>query len=95
MYRVKFHQLVWEEDFKELDPPLKVRILKESKAKLSINPERFKSLRKKFKHYRRLRIGDYRAIYRVNNGQQKVMILKVGHRKEVYKHLAQRLEKAT
>ncbi|MBU1486700.1 type II toxin-antitoxin system RelE/ParE family toxin [bacterium] len=92
MYKVKLHQLVWEEDFKKLDPPVKVRTLKGCKEKLSISPKRFKSLQKKFKHYRRLRVGDYRAIYRIDEGQQKVLILKVGHRKDVYKHFAQRLK---
>jgi len=92
MYKVKFHQLVWEEDFKYLDPPVKVRTLKECKEKLSISPKRFKSLQKKFKYYRRLRVGDYRAIYRIDEGHRRALVLKVGHRKDVYKHFAQRLK---
>ena len=68
MYKVEFHQLVWIKDFNELASPVKVRILKECKEKLSINLNRFKWLRKKLKHYRRLCIGDYRVIYWVDEG---------------------------
>ncbi|MBS3099985.1 type II toxin-antitoxin system RelE/ParE family toxin [Candidatus Pacearchaeota archaeon] len=31
-----------------------------------------------------LRIGDYRAIYRLNNEELIILILKIGHRKNIY-----------
>ena len=34
--------------------------------------------------YYRLRIGDYRAIYSVDNREQRVIVLFIGHRSEVY-----------
>ena len=33
----------------------------------------------------RIRVGDYRAIYEINDDQSKVLIVVVGHRKEVYR----------
>lgn len=36
---------------------------------------------------RRLRIGDYRAFYDVDDGAQHVMVVRVGHRKDVYRWL--------
>ena len=39
-------------------------------------------LRRGLKGYRKLRVGDYRIIYRVEG--EYVVILKIGHRKEVY-----------
>lgn len=33
----------------------------------------------------RLRVGDYRAIYRSDTGALVVLVLKVGHRREVYR----------
>ena len=33
----------------------------------------------------RLRVGDYRVIYRVENDILEILIIKVGHRKNIYK----------
>ena len=33
----------------------------------------------------RIRSGDYRIIYTVNNGELTILIIKIGHRKEVYR----------
>lgn len=35
-------------------------------------------------HYR-IRVGDYRVIYRVDGKRLTVLILKIGHRREVYR----------
>lgn len=35
----------------------------------------------------RVRVGDYRIIYQINDPQNNVIIAKVAHRKEVYKRL--------
>jgi len=35
----------------------------------------------------KLRIGDYRAIIFINTKDQEIHILKIGHRKEIYKRL--------
>ena len=34
--------------------------------------------------YLRIRQGDYRILYEVNDSTQEVIIIKVGHRREVY-----------
>jgi mRNA interferase RelE/StbE len=36
---------------------------------------------------RRLRVGDYRVVYTVEDGQLIVWVLAVGNRREVYRHL--------
>lgn len=33
----------------------------------------------------KLRVGDYRAIMLVNTGDKKINVLKIGHRRDVYK----------
>lgn len=33
----------------------------------------------------RLRVGNYRAIYRIDDASQEVTVLRVGHRKDVYR----------
>ncbi|MDD3663290.1 MAG: type II toxin-antitoxin system RelE/ParE family toxin [Candidatus Pacebacteria bacterium] len=34
--------------------------------------------------YRKIRTGDYRAIYEINRKKQEVIVLFIGHRKNVY-----------
>ncbi len=55
---------------------------------LSINPLgevlRFKKIRGKENHYR-IRVGDYRIIYTPQNDQLIIRVIRVGHRKDVYR----------
>lgn len=36
---------------------------------------------------RRIRVGDYRVIYEINNGELVILVLKIGHRRDVYRQL--------
>ncbi len=36
-------------------------------------------------HAYRLRIGDYRVIYQIYDRQQEVMVIRVGHRRDIYR----------
>lgn len=49
---------------------------------LASEPE--KGERLKHSDFWRLRIGDYRAIYEIDHGNHRVIILFIGHRKDVY-----------
>ncbi len=55
---------------------------------LSINPLgeiiKFKKIRGKDNHYR-IRVGDYRIIYTPQNEKLIIRVIRVGHRKDVYK----------
>jgi len=33
----------------------------------------------------RLRVGDYRILYRVERGRLLVLVIKIGHRKDIYR----------
>ena len=46
-------------------------------------------LRKTLKGYRKLRVGDYRVIYKI--AANKINVLKIGHRKEAYTKVFQRM----
>ena len=50
------------------------------------NPLRFIE-RLKSSHLWKLRIGDYRAILYINTKKGKIHVLKIGHRKDIYKKL--------
>ena len=52
---------------------------------LSVNPYKGKALKGKWLGLRRIRIGRYRVIYSVLNKELLVLILRVGHRKGVYR----------
>ena len=69
----------------KLPPQIRKRILKKLKFYSSQeNPLKFAE---KLKDYRfgeyRFRVGDYRILFDLEN--QKITILKVGHRKDIYK----------
>jgi mRNA interferase RelE/StbE len=51
-------------------------------------PAGYKLLHSEKKLYR-IRSGDYRIIYQVQHENLLILIVKVGHRKDVYEHLSQ------
>jgi mRNA interferase RelE/StbE len=42
-------------------------------------------LKGEFQGLRRLRVGDYRVIYEVIEGELVILVIRVGHRREVYR----------
>lgn len=47
-------------------------------------PPGFKKLKTSEDDYYRIRVGNYRVIYQVYNDEVEILIIKVGHRKDVY-----------
>lgn len=69
----------------KLPKTMQQRILKAIEQRLTIAPNDFgKPLTKEWKEHRRLRVGDYRVIYRVFNERIVVLIVEIDHRKDVY-----------
>ena len=94
MYRIQYHKLVLKDDFKNLSKVDKRKIGKAIRKKLGKDPVAFgKVLSRELKGFYRLRIGIYRVVYRVNEGQVVVLVLKVGLRRDskVYVEAAKRL----
>jgi mRNA interferase RelE/StbE len=48
------------------------------------NPNKGAQLKGKMAPLRRIRVGDYRVIYRLESDEAVVMVIKIGHRREVY-----------
>jgi len=97
VWEVKIHSLVLEEDLKGLDQRIRRKIFEAIETRLTAAPEAYgKPLLGKFKGYYRLRVGDYRVIYRIVKKEIRVLVLKVGIRRdeEVYRELFKRLRKA-
>lgn len=86
MYKIEFLKEAREE-LNRIDPIWKKRII----SKLNIlaeNPDSLKNNIKKLKgdlnNYFRLRVGNYRIIFSYENGKMIILIVRVGHRKEIY-----------
>jgi len=68
---------------KKLDK-LERRIILKKLEQLRNNPELGKPLVGKLAGLWSLRIGKYRAIYQIRQSELVILVLKIGHRKEVY-----------
>ncbi|MBU2437300.1 MAG: type II toxin-antitoxin system mRNA interferase toxin, RelE/StbE family [Candidatus Omnitrophica bacterium] len=96
MWQIKIHHLVVDEDFKKINKHDQSIILKTIYKKLSVSPEKYGfPLRSELKGYRKLKISHYRAVYSIEKNTIKVLVLKVGMRRdeEVYKEMLLRIQK--
>lgn len=70
---------------KKLDNSNKERIVKKLEE-LSSNPELGVPLTGNLAGLWKLRVGDYRAIYQIRKSELLVLVLKMGHRKNIYEN---------
>ena len=83
-YRIEYLSSVVDEDIPALPKAFKKRIRRAIETKLAEHPLEFgKPLRYSLKGARRLRVGEYRVIYKVERPGA-VVIVKIGHRREIY-----------
>jgi len=88
-YRPVYHHEIFH-DLAEIPANVKKRIQKAIETRLLIDPISYGlPLRKSLHGHRKLRVGDYRIIYRIHG--KEVIILKIGHRKDVYPKVFARL----
>jgi addiction module RelE/StbE family toxin len=74
-----------EEKLRILSKPIREMIRRAIENKLVMNPVAFgKPLRYSLKGYRRLRVGDYRIVYKIHEEKVIVLIVDIGHRKDIY-----------
>lgn len=90
IFTVTYHVDVVKEDIPKLTASWKRRIRISIEEKLTTAPETFgKPLRQSLKGYRRLRVGDYRIIFRIEKKTIKVFVIQ--HRSIVYKSVKERI----
>ena len=83
-YRIEYLRTVVEDDIPALPKSAKRQIRRAIEQELTTHPfELGKPLRYSLKGARRLRVGDYRVIYRIEPPDV-VLVVKIGHRREVY-----------
>ncbi len=84
MYKIFFHKQV-SEDLEDIPRSHLEAIKKAINERLAIHPHNFKPLSgKKYKGLYRLRISDFRVIYRIIEEDSYVKILAIGHRRMIY-----------
>lgn len=89
MYEIIYHPKVVKDDIPKLNRKTKDRIKKSIESKLLEHPELYSNqLRNTLSNYRKLRVGDYRVIFKII--QKNIKILIIGHRKDVYKLVVNR-----
>jgi mRNA interferase RelE/StbE len=81
---------------KELKALAKKEIVKIDKELLALakNPHQHTSVTtlQGFNRLYRLRVGDYRVVFKIENRQLLILVIKIGHRKEVYDLLRERIK---
>lgn len=94
MWTVLIHPLVLSEDLKRFDPPIQRRLLQTLRKRLSVDPKSYgEPLHGELAGLWKLRVGEYRVVYRIVEKRIEVLVLKIGIRRdfEVYRELLQRL----
>jgi len=88
-YEIFYHTKVVSEDLAEIGASDRARIKKAIEDKLTKSPETFgRPLRRSLRGYRKLRVGDYRVVFRI--ASPKIYILAIKHRSVIYKEILKR-----
>ena len=85
-----YHPDVKAVDLPKLDAKIKDRLKKAIETRLASAPHQYgEPLRKTLKGYWKLRVGDYRVVFKIVENE--VWILGIIHRKEVYEKIENRI----
>lgn len=82
-YRIEYGEGA-RDNIKKFPKNIQKRILKAIEERLTISPEIGKPLIAEWKEHRRIRVGDYRIIYKIYEEKIVVFIVEIDHRKDVY-----------
>jgi len=89
-FELRYHPDVRDVDIPKLNETLKKRIKRAIEERLSISPHQYgEPLRKTLKGYWKLRVGDYRVVYKVEGNE--VWIFAIINRKDVYTKAIKRI----
>jgi mRNA interferase RelE/StbE len=86
MYQIRIIESAAKE-LRKIDPVWKKRIIQkleilaEEPSRLSPN---IKQLKGEYHDFQRLRVGDYRVIYKILEAEIVILVIRIAHRREVY-----------
>lgn len=82
-FEILYHPDVLEKDLPRISSAEKQRIRRAVEQKLTLFPHEFGApLRHTLKGYWKLRVGDWRVVYKIQG--RTITILRIGHRREIY-----------
>jgi mRNA interferase RelE/StbE len=85
-YRLRYHPDVKTKDIPKLNRTIRKRIKTAIEERLLLSPEKYSEpLRRTLKGYRKLRVGDYRIVLKMEGAN--ILILGICHRKDVYERM--------
>jgi mRNA interferase RelE/StbE len=88
-YNILYHHKVKEDDLPAIDKTIRARIFRAIENRLMTAPEKYGSpLRKPLQGNWKLRIGDYRVVYKILKNE--IWILAILHRDKVYQLVSKR-----
>ena len=85
-YAIKFRPAV-EKDIRHLPRKELIRIKRKLEALAENLPDRATTKMKGNNNFHKVRMGDYRIIYEIHDDVLVILVVKIGHRKDIYKHL--------
>ena len=89
MFEILYHYLVIREDIPRISKLWREKIRTAIEDRLTTKPDLYgKPLRRSLKGYRKLRVGDYRIIFKINEGKVKIVIIQ--HRSLIYSDVKKR-----
>ncbi|MDO8663517.1 MAG: type II toxin-antitoxin system RelE/ParE family toxin [Candidatus Wildermuthbacteria bacterium] len=89
-FDIRYHKLALKEDIPRLSFEWRAKIKRAIEVRLATRPEVYgKPLRQSLGGYRKLRVGDYRVIFRIERATVKIFIIR--HRSVVYKMIQKRI----
>jgi mRNA interferase RelE/StbE len=89
-FSIRYHSDVRDIDLKRLDARTKQRIRRAIETRLMIAPQEYgQPLRRTLKGYWKLRVGDYRVVFKIAG--RELLVLGICHRKEVYSRIETRI----
>lgn len=85
IFKIEYLKVVVQKHIPALSPEIKPLIKRAIEQKLTLNPIGFgKPLRYSLKGHRRLRIQDWRIVYRIDSQRHTVVVVAIKHRKDIY-----------
>lgn len=88
-FRILYHPEV-KADISKINEKLKSRIKKAIETRLVTAPQQYgEPLRKTLKGYWKLRVGDYRIVFKVSGNE--IVVFGIIHRKIIYEAIGKRL----
>ena len=86
IYTIKFRPAV-EKNLRTLPKKELIRIKRKIDAIAENLPDRATTKMKGNNNFHKIRVGDYRIVYEVHDDTLVILVVKIGHRKDIYKHL--------